>query len=405
MGASGNRTFPALYLRDFRLLWIGQVISFSGTWMHSTAQGWLVYSLTKSPLYLGIVAASSSLPVLLFSLLGGVAADRFRKRNLLILTQALSMLPALGVGILAQLGVIRVWEVIVFVTFLGIVNAFDVPARQSYYAEIVERANLTSAIALNSAAFNGARIIGPVIAGLTIAYIGLPACFYLNALSFLAVIVALSRIKTGGMPRSGADKKSIRRELLDGVRFIREEPFIRVVLALIGMFSLFAIPFISLLPIFAADVLKTGPKGFGFLAGSAGIGALGAALSLAYKEHRRSKIRFMKMTAIVFPLALLVFALSTNYYLSALSLVVVGWALVSFLAIANSSIQLKTSDNLRGRVMSVYTLVFLGMAPIGNSLLGLVADLIGTPQAVAAAACLCAVLSLILGNLLKESPA
>lgn len=398
-----NRTekFPALYRRDFRLLWIGQIISFSGTWMHSTAQGWLIYSITKSPLYLGIVAASSSLPVMLFTLIGGVAADRFKKRNLLLVTQALSILPALGIGLLTQLGLIKVWEVVLFVLFLGMVNAFDVPARQSFFAEIVEKGHLVSAIALNSAAFNGARIIGPVIAGLTIAYFGLPACFYLNAASFLAVIFALWKIKSPGLePMSG--EKNLKKELFTGMKFIKEEPFIKTLLLLTASFSLFAIPFISLLPVYAVDILKVGAKGLGFLAGAAGIGAFIAAISLAYKGQFKNKGAIMRLTSIVFPLSLMAFSISKNFSLSLLSLCVAGWALVTFLALTNSSIQLRASDNLRGRVMSAYTLVFIGLAPLGNLLLGASADFFGTPLALVSATAFCLILSLIFGNRIKE---
>jgi MFS family permease len=395
-----SERFPAFYRRDFRLLWIGQVISFSGTWMHSTAQGWLVYSLTRSPLYLGLVAAAASLPVMLFSLLGGVAADRFRKRNLLIVTQALSIVPALGVGILTQMGVIQVWQVVVFVLFLGTVNSFDVPARQSFFAEIVEKGHLVSAIALNSAAFNGARIIGPVIAGLTIAYVGLPACFYLNALSFLAVIGALARIQSSGAPPTYKGKGFVR-ELGEGMRFIKGEPAIRILLALTASFSLFAIPFVTLLPVFAAEILKVGAKGLGFLAGSAGLGAFAAAMALAYRGKVSRQLRFMKTTAVVFPAALFMFSFSLNFYVSAAMLALAGWSLVSFLALANSTIQLRCGDSLRGRVMSAYTLVFLGLAPVGNLILGALADLFGTPEALRAASILCASLSVFLGNRLN----
>ncbi|MEW6215081.1 MAG: MFS transporter [Nitrospirota bacterium] len=187
--------FLALYYRDFRLFLFGQLISLSGTWMQSVAQGWLIYNLTKSPFYLGLVAAAGSLPILLFTLVGGIAADRFRKRNLLLITQALSIIPALLLGILTDINLIAVWHVVFLATLLGSVNAFDIPARQAFLVEMVEKGNLMNAIALNSAAFNDARIIGPVTAGMTIAYIGLPACFYLNALSFIAVIIALSKMK------------------------------------------------------------------------------------------------------------------------------------------------------------------------------------------------------------------
>ncbi|MDA8174854.1 MAG: MFS transporter [Nitrospiraceae bacterium] len=382
--------FPALYQKDFRYLWLGQAISFSGTWMHSTAQGWLIYSLTHSPLYLGVVAAFSSMPVLFFSLLGGVAADRFRKRNLIMATQALSMLPAIAIGVLTQLGIITVWEVIPLVFFLGMVNSFDVPARQSYFAEIVEKDNLVGAIALNSAAVNGARIIGPVLAGMVIAYAGLPACFYLNAASFLAVILALARIraKSAVVPR---EHESIKKDLLEGMSFVRQNPFIFAVFIIIGAFSLFAIPFINLLPVFAVEVFKRGPKGLGFLAGATGLGAFTGAVTLAYKggTGRVGRARRMRIGAVLLPIALIAFSESRNFYLSMAILAVAGWSLISFLSLANSSVQLAVSDALRGRVMSVYTIVFLGFAPIGNLILGAASDMAGTTRALAASSSVC----------------
>jgi MFS family permease len=398
---TSRRFFPAFYLRDYRLLWIGQVISFSGTWMHATAQGWLVYSLTRSPMYLGMVAAAASLPVMLFSLLGGVAADRFRKRNLLILTQALAALPALAIGALTQLGLIQIWQVVVFVAMLGTINAFDIPARQSFYVEIVGREQLLSAIALNSAAFNGARIIGPVAAGLTIAYVGLPACFYLNALSFLAVILALTRISTRGHVHR-RQPRGLLSELLEGMRFIRQEPFIRTALMLIACFSLLGLPFVSLLPVFAEEVLDVGAQGLGFLAASAGLGAFLAAVALGLRGSAYGKLGFMRAVAVMFPLSLLGFSLSRHYLLSLALLAVAGWALVSFLAMANSTIQLHCTDAIRGRVMSVYTLVFLGMTPFGNAFMGTAAEHLGTPQAVGAAAGLCLLWAALLGGRLRE---
>ena len=215
------KSFSSLYYRDFRLFWFGQLISLSGTWMQSIAQGWLVYSLTKSPFYLGMVAAAGSLPILLFTLVGGIVADRFRKRNLLLITQALSIIPALLLGILTDIHLIAVWQVALLAALLGTVNAFDIPARQSFFVELVGKSNLTNAIALNSAAFHGARMVGPVIAGITIAFMGLPACFYLNALSFFAVIIALSKIKVRGERIKSSN--GIMRDFIDGIQYIKSK--------------------------------------------------------------------------------------------------------------------------------------------------------------------------------------
>jgi MFS family permease len=385
--------FSALNYRDFRLFWFGQLISLSGTWMQSVAQGWLVYSLTKSPFYLGMVAAAGSLPILLFTLAGGIAADRFRKRNLLLMTQALSIIPALLLGILTDINLIAVWHVAIMAILLGTVNAFDIPARQAFLVEMVGKGNLLNAIALNSAAFHGSRMIGPVVAGLTIAYIGLPACFYLNALSFFAVIIALSRIKIKGAENKGS--KGIKRDLIEGIQFIKSKPDIFRIIIIIAVFSLMGMPFITLLPVFAAEVLKAGPKGFGFLVGATGIGAFTAALFIAFKGDIKEKDRFMSLSAICFSFSLFAFSLSKVFHLSVIMLIFIGWSLVSFFATANSFIQLSVPDSLRGRAMSVYALVFLGTAPIGNSLIGILADSVGTTNAVSISAIICIISSII----------
>jgi MFS family permease len=385
--------FLALRQRDFRLFWLGQLVSLSGTWMQSVAQSWLVYSLTKSPFYLGLVAAAGSLPILLFTLLGGVAADRFRKRNLLLLTQALSIIPALLLGILTGSNLIAVWQVAVLAAFLGTVNAFDVPARQSYIAELVGKGSLTNAIALNSAAFHGARMVGPVIAGITIATVGLPACFYLNAASFFAVILALSRITAQGDVQGNLN--GVMEDFLEGLRYIKGNAQIFRVIILIAVLGLAGMPFITLLPVFAAEIFRGGPQCYGFLVGATGVGSLAAALFLAFSDDRGEKGRFMSFSALSFAVLLLAFSFSRNFYLSVTLLAGIGWSLVSFFAIANSFIQLAVPDNLRGRAMSVYTFVFLGTAPIGNYVLGMTADVMGTTTAVAMTALLCLIASLV----------
>ena len=398
--------FPALYVRDFRIFWIGQLISFSGTWMQSTAQGWLVYSLTKSPLYLGIVATAASLPVLLFTLIGGVVADRLSKRTLLITTQTLSMVPALSLAILINLEVVTVWQIVFFAALLGTVNAFDVPARQSFLVDMVQKGRLMNAIALNSAAFNGARIMGPVIAGITIAAIGVAACFYVNAVSFLAAIVALLMIKTRS---TGDGKKSVKPmgedrrlhmsilldDLSEGLRYVKGEKNVFRIMSLVALFSLFGIPFVTLLPVFAEDILMVGPRGLGILAGSSGVGSLAAALFIAFRGEIEKKGMFMSGAGVLFGVSLLFFSISRDYHVSMAILVLAGLGMVSFLAVANTFIQLTVPDVLRGRVMSVYALVFLGIAPMGNAVMGTIANEVGTDKAVSIGSSLCIVAVLL----------
>ena len=383
--------FSALSFRDFRLFWFGQIISLSGTWMQSVAQGWLVYSLTKSPFYLGLVAAANSLPILLFTLIGGVVADRFPKRNLLLITQALSIIPAILLGILTSLGIATVWHVAMLAFFLGTINAIDIPTRQSFLVEMVDRDHIVNAIALNSAAFNGARIIGPMIAGLTISYLGIPACFFLNAVSFGAVIMALSRMKIKGEIKIASE--GILKDFMKGVAYMRGSREIIHVMLLITVFSLVGLPYISLLPVFAAEVFHKGAHGFGFLVGASGIGALIAALSIALKKDIKDKTRFMSFAGLCFSLALFIFSLSNIFTLSLVVIMFGGWGMVSYLAAANSYIQISVPDELRGRVMSVYSFVFIGTVPIGNSIMGVVADKIGTTHAVTGSGIICIIAS------------
>ncbi len=385
--------FTALSFRDFRLFWFGQLISLSGTWMQSIAQGWLVYSLTKSPFYLGIVAAANSLPILLFTLIGGVIADRFQKRNLLLITQGLSIIPAVMLGVLTSMGIATVWHVAVLAFFLGTINAIDIPVRQSFLAEMVGRGHIVNAVALNSAAFNGARIIGPIIAGLTIAYLGVPACFFLNALSFAAVIAALSRMKIKGEIR--ARHEGVLSGIKKGFTFIRENRQIMHVVLLIAVFSLAGLPYISLLPVFAEEVFHMGAKGLGFLVGASGTGALIAALGIAAKGDIKNKTRFMSIAGTCFSISLVVFSFSNIFVVSLAAMMFGGWGVVSYLALANSYLQIAAPDGLRGRVMSVYSFVFLGTVPIGNAIMGLVADNIGTPNTVAGAGVICIMASAV----------
>jgi MFS family permease len=379
--------FPALQSREYRLFFFGQMISLSGTWMQSVAQGWLVYSLTKSPFYLGLVAAFGSLPILLFSLFGGIVADRIRKRNLLLLTQALSIIPALSLGILTDMNLISVWHVVLFATFLGTVNAFDIPARQAFIIELVGEKGLMNAIALNSTVFHGARLIGPVMAGMAIAYLGLPACFYLNALSFSAIIIALSKMKVKSNTKE--QTKGFLRDLTEGIRFVTSKPDIYRIILLIAVFSLVGLPYVALLPVFAVEVLRAGPQGFGFLVGAIGGGAFLAGLFLAYKGDVENKFRLMSLSCLCFSIFLLVFSISRSVYLSIAALLFIGWGTVSFFATANSFVQLSVSDNLRGRVISVYAFAFLGFAPIGNYLIGILADSFGVTRTVAFSSIIC----------------
>lgn len=382
-----TRGFSALYVRDYRLFWIGQVISLSGTWMHAVAQSWLVYTLTKSALYLGIVASLSSLPILLFTLIGGTVADRYPKRNILIITQILSMSSALTVGILADLEIITVWQIGAIAFFLGTVNAFDVPTRQSFLTETAGKGEITSAIALNSAAFNGARIIGPVLAGIVMATFGIPACFYLNALSFVPVIIILMMIKARGVPRERGIR--IIDEIAGGWQFVRRERSVFWILSLIALFSLFGIPYVTLLPILAEEVLHSGARGLSLLMAAGGLGSFLAALMLAVRGEIDNYQINIPVAALAFSFGLLGLSFSSHLLISLSIIFCAGWGITNFLATGNSYIQHAVPDSLRGRIMGLYTLVFLGFAPLGNALVGFTADALGTVTSLKILALIC----------------
>lgn len=372
--------FPdALTSRDFRLYMAGQIVSLTGTWMQSVAQNWLVWSLSNSSFYLGLVSAASSLPMLLFTLPGGILADKYFKRRILIATQSLSIIPALLLGIFIDIKIITLLHVALFAFMLGTINAFDVPARQSFLIEMVGKESLTGAIALNSAVFNGARLIGPVIAGLIISLFSISTCFYLNAISYIPVVVALGLIKTEGIP----EKKSfsVLKDLGEVTGFIFSEGLIFKVLLLIMAFSLFGIPYIILLPVISAEVFHSSAGLYGLMMGAAGAGSLSAALVIALRGEISNKKAYIGLFATLFAIFLCLLSFSKEIYLTLALLFLTGFSIISFLATANSLIQHRTPDSLRGRVMSIYTLLFLGMAPAGNLAVGLLASFYGTMNA------------------------
>lgn len=392
-----RQRFSALYLRDFRLFWFGQIISFSGTWMHSVAQSWLVYLLTKSPLYLGIIASLSSLPILLFTHVGGMIVDRYPKKNIIIVTQLLSAAPALAIAILTDKEIITVWHIGVAALFLGTVYAFDIPARYAFLAEMAGKADITNAVALNSAAFNGARIIGPILAGFIIYRFGIAACFYINAISFIPVILALSKIKAKVVVKTY--QKGFMESIADGWKFVIRERPILCIISLISVFSLFGIPYIILLPVVAYEIIGVGVKGLSLLVASAGAGSFVAVMAIAFKGEARRKDIYIFVSASVFSLAIFGLAFSESLYISMSIIFFAGVGIASFLTISNSFIQHAVPDSLRGRVMSVYTLVFLGLAPIGNSLIGLTATLFDTITALKIFGIFCIIGSIIFSRM------
>ncbi len=368
------KTFAALRHRNYRLFFTGQLISLIGTWMQNVAQAWLVYAITGSPLYLGIVSFASSIPVLTLALGAGVFIDRVPKRTLLILTQTSAMVLAFILAADVWGGWVQAWHIVVLSFLLGAVNAFDAPARQAFVAEMVDaREDLMNAIALNSAIFNAARIIGPTLAGIALAAVGAAWCFFLNGVSFIAVIIGLWMMNV--RPLVGAKRtESPVDQLREGLGYIWHHQTVRTIISLVAVVNLFAFGYSSLMPAFAQDILKSGPTGLGLLSAAVGIGALGGALIVASLGNFNGKGRLLTFGNLVFPTMVLLFSASRWLPLSMLILVGVGFGFMIQNATANTLVQTAVPDELRGRVMSVYMMVFQGFFPLGALLAGAIAE-------------------------------
>lgn len=374
--------FAALRHRNFRLFWFGQLLSLTGTWMQSTAQGWLVLELTDSELWLGLVTAAGSLPVLLFTLYAGVIADRHDKRRIILAAQAAALALALAMAVLTDRGWITVQWILLLVLLLGTANAFEVPTRQSFFVELVGKQDLTNAIALNSAAFNLTRILGPAVAGFLIGSVGIAAAFYLNAVSYLAVIAGLLLIRLPRVRRPPRTE-SVRANLREGFAWLRAHRLARTLVGLIAAFSILAFPYAMLLPVFARDVLRVGAPGLGALLSATGAGALAGGLALAAIGGRVRRGPLLMGASLAFALLVAGFALSRSFALSLALLAAAGFAMILNNATTNALLQSLVPDELRGRVMGVYVFMFLGMTPLGSLQAGALARWLGAPAALA----------------------
>jgi MFS family permease len=393
MGMRWPDGLRSLRRRNFRLFFFGQLISLIGSWMQTTAQQWLVYRLTGSELSLGVVTFAAFLPVLILSLGMGVIVDRFERRRLLVITQTWFLLQAAVLAVLTALGVIQYQHVIVLALLAGIGNALDMPARQSFYVDLVDRDEMMNAIALNSSVFNGARIIGPAIGGVVIAVMGEAPAFGLNAISFLAVIGALLMMRLSPFVppmRHGSGWS----ELRQGLAYLVADRRVLGLVCMVAAFSVFGFPYVVLLPAFAGEVLGTGAAGLGALLAAHGVGALASALGLAFLGERRSKGRMLFASRALLPVSVLLLAVSRTPQVSMLALVLGGYTLINQLAITNTLIQMVVPDELRGRVLSTYTWALGGFWPIGALLTGWMAERLGAPQAVLVVAGVSAVLAL-----------
>ncbi len=381
--------FRSLRHRNYRLFFGGQLISLIGTWMQMVAQSWLIYRLSHSALLLGVAGFAGQIPGFLLAPVGGVVADRLHLQRVLLFTQISSMLLAFVLASLTLLGAIHVWQILVLSALLGIVNAFDMPARQAFVVELVGREDMINAIGLNSSMFNGARVIGPAIAGALVAVVGEGWCFFANAISYIAVVIGLFMMK---LPKKEMARptSSPWDHIAEGFRFIGQTPRIRSVLILLGVVSLLGMPYTTFMPIFADDVLKGGSRGMGILMGMSGAGALVGALAFAVKQEMSDLGHWIAVSCIAGGLSLVAFAESKLFWLSAVLLVPVGFFLMVQMASSNTLIQSIVPDRLRGRVMAVYLMMFLGMTPLGALIGGLLAKPLGAPVTIAIGGAICA---------------
>jgi MFS family permease len=368
-----NDTFAAMKHYNYRLWFYGQMVSMMGTWMQSTAQGYLVYQLTGSPGYLGLVGFAGGLPALLFTLFGGVIADRISRRNMMVITQTSMLVLAFILAGLTFTNVVQPWHIIVLAFLLGIANAFDAPARVAFVTELVSREDMTNAIALNSTMFNIATVVGPSIAGLTYAAFGPAWCFTINGVSFVAVIVALLLMRIQPIIRP-VQQSSIFLDLKEGLRYVFSHSLILSLIGSIGMVSIFGIGMMTLLPAWAKDILHGNVTTNGWLVSARGFGSLVSALMLAYLGNRKFRGKLWTVGAFIMPIMLFGFALIRWLPFALAALVGVGWSFMMIMNNSNALMQSNIPDNLRGRVMSVYTLVFFGSMPLGSLFAGALAQ-------------------------------
>jgi len=374
--------------RNYRLFFGGQLISLTGTWMQSVAESWLVFRLTGSSALLGVSSFASLAPVFLFATVGGTVADRTNRHRIIVATQSASMVLPLVLAALTFTRTVRVWHVFTLAACLGVVNAFDIPARQAFLVEMVGREDLMNAIALNSSMVNGARVVGPAVAGLLVAAVGEGWCFLLNGLSYIAVIAGLLMMDVRPARRRPAHRSALH-DTIDGFRFVAHTAPVRALLVLLGVVSFAGMPYSVLMPVFAESILRGGARGLGLLMGAAGLGALGGALSLVRRRGVRGLGRWVATASAAFGVALILFSLSRTFWLSALLLIPVGGAMMVQMASSNTLIQAMVPNELRGRVMAVYSMMFMGMAPFGALFAGWVAERFGAPGTVAFGGVVC----------------
>jgi MFS family permease len=387
--------FRALQHRNYRLFISGQLVSLIGTWMQMVGESWLVYRLTGSAVLLGVVGFANRIPVLLFSTVGGALADRYNRHRIVVATQIASMCLAGLLAFLTLSGRVEVWHLMAIAIGLGMVNAFDIPARQSLVAQLVSREDLPNAIALNSTTFNGARVVGPAIAGVLVATVGEGWCFFANAASYVPVIIGLLMMRLSPLQWSRPASSAVA-HVVEGFRFVAGSRPIRALLLLLGLVSLMGTPYSVLMPIIADQRFYAGARGMGILMGAAGVGALIGALSLARRSTLRGYGRSVALSAVVLGASLVAFSLVHSFWLGVLLLLPVGYAMMTQMTASNTLIQSMVPDALRGRVMAVYSMMFMGMAPVGALLAGALAERLGAMTTVGLGGVFCIAGGLVL---------
>ena len=387
-----SNTLRALRHRNFQLFFAGQLVSLIGTWMQTVAQSWLVYRLTGSPALLGLASFAGQIPIFILSPIAGYAADRLNRHRVVIATQSASMVLALILAVLTLTNRIQIWELFVLAALLGVVNAFDIPARQSFLVEMVGRGDLMNAIALNSSMFNGARIIGPAIAGILVAKIGEGWCFFANGISYVAVIGGLLMMQVKPFKPAPASMSAFE-TIREGFHFVWRTLPIRSIVRLIAIVSFAGMPYTVLMPIFADRILHGGAQGLGVLMGATGVGALGGALLLASRTELKGFMAWIPSAAAVFSVSLAGFAVSSSMWLSCVLLLIAGFAVMIQVGVSNTLIQSMVSDHMRGRAMSVYSMMYLGIGPFGAMAAGFAADNFGARFTILTGAVVCLVAS------------
>lgn len=376
-----DNNFHAATHRNFRYYWFGQCISLIGTWMQNIGQSWLVYTLTNSPLLLGLVGTVQFLPVTFLSLFAGVVVDKFPKKKILLITQSVSMVLAFTLSILVFTHKVQYWHIIILALLLGINNTLDMPTRQSFVVEVVGKQDLMNAIALNSATFNLARIVGPAIGAVLMAKLGAAWCFFFNGLSFLAVIYGLTKIKPIPFVRKLDRNNKLLTEIMDGLKYILKTPVLLKTTLMVTVMGIFAFNYSVILPVFTKSVLHGTEGTYGFLMSALGLGSLIGALTVSLRSKSGPKLKVMLVSSMAISILLILTGSVKTQYLAALTLAVTGVFNIYFSTTANSTLQINSKDEYRGRVMSVYSLVFAGSTPLGNLFTGVAADKLGASSA------------------------